>query len=87
MLIRFAPYRKHRKLVKERRRKIDDKPLFACDDCTFLDQIRRAGSARACWQGLNHRRKIAISSSAVSGVAVMTFWVITSAALRPWALI
>jgi len=54
MLIRFARYRKHRKLVKERRWKIDDKPLFACDDCTFLDQIRRAGSARACWQGLNH---------------------------------
>lgn len=57
MLIRFARYRKHRKLVKERRWKIDDKPLFACDDCTFLDQIRRAGSARACWQGLNHRRQ------------------------------
>jgi hypothetical protein len=30
MLIRFARYRKHRKLVKERRWKIDDKPLFAC---------------------------------------------------------
>ena len=30
MLIRVARYRKHRKLVKERRWKIDDKPLFAC---------------------------------------------------------